>query len=59
MREDIKRLLEKRSSWILHNDKDYRDLKAALEYARNGNNKEAQAELEMWLEQRKITLLGD
>lgn len=59
MRDDIEELLKQRPSWILHNDQDYRDLQAALEYARKGNNTEAIEELELWLEQRRILLLGD
>jgi hypothetical protein len=59
MRTNIKQLLAKRPSWILYNDREYQDLKSALEYARKTNNEDATQELEMWLEQRKIVLLGE
>lgn len=59
MRDDIEHILNRRPSWILHNDKDYQDLRAALEYARKEGNTQAVEELELWLEQRKVLLLGD
>lgn len=59
MRDDITQLLNNRPSWVLHNDNDYQNLLAALDYARKSNNKDAIEELELWLEQRRIILLGN
>ena len=58
MRDDIRQLIERRPSWILHNDKLYKELQEAIAYAKKGNNSEALEELEMWAEQRKIELLS-
>lgn len=57
MRQDIKDLIEKRPSWILHNDEEYQLLLAGEEYAKKGNNKAAVEEFAVLLEARRSQLL--
>lgn len=57
MRADIEKLLNRRPSWILHQDKTYQELLEAIEYAKKSDNTEALEELKIWLEQRRIMLL--
>lgn len=57
MRDDIKQLLDKRPSWILHADVEYQNILSAIEYAKQHNNKDALEELEQLLEQRRQYLL--
>lgn len=57
MREDIKKLIESRPLWKLHNNKEYQDIVAAIEYAEKHNNKSAAAELKIMLLELKEQLL--
>jgi hypothetical protein len=59
MRADILELLKDRPLWRLHSDREYRDILAAVEYAKNTKNFQAQQELESMLASRKKIVLEE
>jgi hypothetical protein len=57
MRDDIRQIIEKRSSWILMNDSTYHDLNEALEIATKERDYDSIEILKQMIEERKQELL--